>query len=812
MPSFLRRVGSIREVDLSGNKIDAAPSSLAASPKLERLDLRVNPIASLPAEFARLRERLGAKHAMWSPNVTIRAPIVTDADALRALRVAVPALAERWVEFADPASWRGVSTREDGRVVELDLSALPDEALRGRAPEEIGRLTALKTLRLRKNRLVELCPEIGALTELETLDASENALAEIPEEWRRCANARVVDVSKTDSPRCPSRVSRPTSRVWTRPGTSWGACRADSGRDRTRRVSRRSSSGVTGSRRCRRRWPTRRDSRRSTSPPTRSPRFPTRSAARVGYDTSTREKSVSRVPGGGGGARTRAGNQPGCVVLLDDVVDAEGGNDAEGGKDAEVVRRALIVERRVRTGDGASDVACAREWRARSAELRELWPEFVAPTEWEGVTFDDDGRVVGVRLDKLGLVGPFPVELCRLDALVDLDLECNDLRGAVPEALGRLESLRSLLLGGNAVESVPASIGRLTLLETLTLHENKLESVPLEIGTCASLRTLLLFSNALTALPDTVGRLRNLRALQLGRNRIEDAPASLAECASLEHLNRRRNRLTNVPEACGRHAFTWRRVAESRGNRLESVPASLARCPELVALDLAQNPALAVAPSEVFNLNAREGFQLTLDEGAMPMSSVGLESPPRSPVVSPPAKGSRPAVIESALADSRRGRGSGGGGGERSRVEAGVEAWVQGGVQAGSKAGSRAGSRLASPRNRRGDAFERVPEGWVATGVSRETAAVQRVPDRFAGRITDRHRTRYRWHSRVRITRVARVALTRRAVAVAVRIAGAASGEPERRRGFTPMARRVTARFAGCGPTNRTSPRGKAWS
>ena len=147
-----------------------------------------------------------------------------------------------------------------------------------------------------------------------------------------------------------------------------------------------------------------------------------------------------------------------------------------------------------------------------------------------------------------------------------------------------------------------------------------------------------------------------------------------------------------------------------------------------------------------------------------------------------------------ALADSRRGRGSGGGGGERSRVEAGVEAWVQGGVQGGIQGGLQGGvsTRVSRETDARFDAFERVPEGWVATGVSRETAAVQRVPDRFAGRITDRHRTRYRWHSRVRITRVARVALTRRAVAVAVRIAGAASGEPERRRGFTPMARRVT--------------------
>ena len=144
----------------------------------ERLDLRVNPIASLPAEFARLRERLGAKHAMWSPNVTIRAPIVTG-DALRALRVAVPALAERWVEFADPRRGAACRREKTGASSNSTSPTLPDEALRGRAPEEIGTLTALKTLRLRKESSRGVVPRDRglALTELETLDASENALA-----------------------------------------------------------------------------------------------------------------------------------------------------------------------------------------------------------------------------------------------------------------------------------------------------------------------------------------------------------------------------------------------------------------------------------------------------------------------------------------------------------------------------------------------------------------------------------------------------------------------------------------------------------
>ena len=171
--SFAASVRSARWIS-PGTKSTPRRRRSRRPPKLERLDLRVNPIASLPAEFARLRERLGAKHAMWSPNVTIRAPIVTDADALP--RAPSP--------FGSRGTMGGI---RGPRVVARRVDARRRARRRTRPLRASGRGASRtraggdrKTHRAQdassaKESSRGVVPEIGALTELETLDASENA-------------------------------------------------------------------------------------------------------------------------------------------------------------------------------------------------------------------------------------------------------------------------------------------------------------------------------------------------------------------------------------------------------------------------------------------------------------------------------------------------------------------------------------------------------------------------------------------------------------------------------------------------------------
>ena len=85
-----------------------------------------------------------------------------------------------------------------------------------------------------------------------------------------------------------------------------------------------------------------------------------------------------------------------------------------------------------RNDEGGDDVGVLRIWRAMCPELQEHWPEDEQPEDWLRMTMEN-GRVV------------------------ELDLECFDLTGAVPAEIGQLTSLRVLDLSNNDLRSVPAA-------------------------------------------------------------------------------------------------------------------------------------------------------------------------------------------------------------------------------------------------------------------------------------------------------------------------------------------------------------------
>ena len=77
-----------------------------------------------------------------------------------------------WLTDRPLDSWHGVTTDDDGRVVELSL---PGNVMWGPIPREIVHLSKLKRLDLSDNRLNEaLPPEIGDLSDLEQLNLGEN--------------------------------------------------------------------------------------------------------------------------------------------------------------------------------------------------------------------------------------------------------------------------------------------------------------------------------------------------------------------------------------------------------------------------------------------------------------------------------------------------------------------------------------------------------------------------------------------------------------------------------------------------------------
>ncbi|KAJ6459901.1 adenylate cyclase [Mycena sanguinolenta] len=95
---------------------------------------------------------------------------------------------------------------------------------------------------------------------------------------------------------------------------------------------------------------------------------------------------------------------------------------------------------------------------------------------------------------KLAFLDDYTVS--QLTSLRRLKLDNNFLR-SIPESLGDLRWLETLLCANNSLSELPQSIGRLQKLETLDMHSNSLTELPLSLWNCASLSRLNVTSNLL---------------------------------------------------------------------------------------------------------------------------------------------------------------------------------------------------------------------------------------------------------------------------------------------------------------------------
>jgi leucine-rich repeat protein SHOC2 len=223
------------------------------------------------------------------------------------------------------------------------------------------------------------------------------------------------------------------------------------------------------------------------------------------------------------------------------------------------------------TFDDEGDVGVLRTWRAMCPELQALWPEAARPEQWRGVTIEN-GRVVKLDLEDFSLTGAVPAEVGRLSALIQLNLNSNQLT-SVPAEIGQLTALRELNLNSNQLTSVPAEIGQLTALRELYLGENQLTSLPPEIGQLAALEWLDLSENQLTRVPAEIGQLTSLTWLNLFGNQLTSLPAEIGQLISLRELRLYDNQLMRVPAEIRQLAALER--LHLSGNKLTTLPAAI---------------------------------------------------------------------------------------------------------------------------------------------------------------------------------------------------------------------------------------------
>ena len=110
------------------------------------------------------------------------------------------------------------------------------------------------------------------------------------------------------------------------------------------------------------------------------------------------------------------------------------------------------------------------DWRVKDG-----WMTEAELGEWEGVTVDEEGRVVTLMLYANNLAGALPREIQQLSALRNLHLAGNKLTGPIPAELGQLGALKQLYLENNQLsEAIPAELARLPALKALWLQSNQL--------------------------------------------------------------------------------------------------------------------------------------------------------------------------------------------------------------------------------------------------------------------------------------------------------------------------------------------------
>ena len=152
---------------------------------------------------------------------------------------------------------------------------------------------------------------------------------------------------------------------------------------------------------------------------------------------------------------------------------------------------------------------------------------------WKGMGGNEDALRNGGGSDVSRWLGVSEVESGFIEKL---DWKKQGLTGAVPEAVGRLVTLKYLGLNGNDISSVPASLGQLISLKELWLGYNRIAAIPSALSHLSSLTGLGLHGNLLTNLPPTLGQLSSLELLYLSSNPLTSVPEDIGELKALTQL------------------------------------------------------------------------------------------------------------------------------------------------------------------------------------------------------------------------------------------------------------------------------------
>ncbi|XP_021319815.1 probable LRR receptor-like serine/threonine-protein kinase At3g47570 isoform X2 [Sorghum bicolor] len=224
----------------------------------------------------------------------------------------------------------------------------------------------------------------------------------------------------------------------------------------------------------------------------------------------------------------------------------------------------------------------------------------------------------GISSDPLGVLNSWrntSRNFCNWSAVTcDIHLADNSLSGAIPDELGMLPGLQTLMLAGNHLEgNIPDSLGSSMSLSYVNLANNSLTgSIPHSLASSSSLSTLILSRNSLTGeIPANLFYNSSaLTTVDLQMNSFTGVIPPFDKVTALKNLCVTENFLSGgIPPSIG-NISSLRFVLLGQNLLTGSVPESLGHISELFELDLSFNSLSGYVPMPLYNLSSLKYISL----------------------------------------------------------------------------------------------------------------------------------------------------------------------------------------------------------
>ncbi len=246
------------------------------------------------------------------------------------------------------------------------------------------------------------------------------------------------------------------------------------------------------------------------------------------------------------------------------------------------------------------------------------WNTGTSMESWHGLgagSVNASGRVAALSFDDTdpALNGTIPAALGDLDALDNLDLGGRGLTGTIPPELGNLTALVLLDLSQNQLEgAIPTTFNNLTELTTLNLHENELRGDIPDLSGLTKLVTLSLYDNQLTGpLPVYLNTFTLLEHLHLHENELRGDIPDLSGLSALLQLYLHGNRFSGFAANVDLSGLASLQHLHLHDNRFSGdIPATLGSLSALLQLYLHNNRFSGDIPAALDSLTSLTDLSL----------------------------------------------------------------------------------------------------------------------------------------------------------------------------------------------------------